>query len=192
MLKMRGKMTQEKDIILSVFNTLKYMDNNIANIIDDYIYETHPACIFIGISMPQTTLRYGKRHGKSIQFFQKDVTLTSKIEKISDWKNGVLDGQSIEWWYNGQLSSIVMYKEGLKEGYEIEFHEDGTTWATTTYKKGLIEGESKQFWENGNIRYQYFSKEGKSQGEYKEWTEDGKLIDHLEFKDGLKVKDYLK
>ena len=37
-------MTPEKQLILNKFNTLKYMDNNIASIIDDYIYAP---CMYI-------------------------------------------------------------------------------------------------------------------------------------------------
>jgi antitoxin component YwqK of YwqJK toxin-antitoxin module len=131
-------MTPEKEIILSVFNNLKYIDNNIASIIDNYIYETNEACILFGCNMEQQNKRYGKIHGKCIKYEDKDFILTNKIEHISNWKNGVLDGEYTNFWgHNGRLSYTVIYKEGLKEGDEIEYNEDGTIWTITTYKNGL-------------------------------------------------------
>ena len=184
-------MTPEKELILAKFNTLMYMDNNIASIIDNYIYETEEACIRFGCNMEQITKRYGKAHGKLIQFYDRYLILTDKIQSISNWKNGLLDGESREWWFNGQVSLIVMYKDGLKEGDELEYHENGELWTKTSYKKGIIEGGSHVWWKNGNLRYQYFSKEGKSEGDFKEWDEDGKLTEHCEYKDGIQIKNLL-
>ena len=185
------RMTPEKELILTKFNTLKYIDNNIASIIDNYIYERRDAFILFGCNTEQYTKRYGKFHGEYIQFRQEGFNITDKIKIISHWKNGVLDGECNKWWSNGELNSTAMYKDGNFEGDYKEFHEDGSLRFIVPYINGSREGEYKRWWDNGQLLFQGYYKNNKYNGEYKEWDEDGKLIKHLEFKEGLKVKNYI-
>ena len=60
------------------------------------------------------TKRYG--NGKLIQFYDRYLILTDKIQSISNWKNGLLDGESREWWENGNLRYQYFSKEGIEEG----------------------------------------------------------------------------
>ena len=174
-------MTPEKELILDKFNTLMYIDNNIASIVDNYIYQN--VIDLSGSYFRKFTGRYGKFHGEYIEYFKEDFP--NKIESISNWKNGVLNGERRSFWFSGQLYFTVMYKDGLKEGDELQYHKNGKMWCIKTYKKGILEGEQKEWLDNGTPRLQLYFKGGKREGEYKEYNYSGKLKVHTYYKEGI-------
>ena len=140
-------MTPEKELILAKFNTLMYMDNNIASIVDNYIYQN--VVDLSGSYFRKFTGRYGKFHGEYIEYFKEDFP--NKIQCTSHWKNGVLDGDYKKWYVNNVL--------------EIQ----------TTYKDGKIHGEYKEFWSNKRPAIECIYNEGECKY-CKSWDRMGNIL----------------
>ena len=113
-------MTPEKEIILSVFNTLKYMDNNIANIIEDYIQgyveeynrlqgvkdppsrETHTKARY--------RVKYGIKNGEYKEWYRNGV-----LRIYTTYKDGNIHGEYKAYWSNNRLMLSFIYNEGTCE-----------------------------------------------------------------------------
>ena len=98
--------SEECDILENLFNTMPLMDNNIAKVIESFIY-----------SIKTTTYRDGKIKSRY------EVKNESKIGKYESWskegslikkcnyKNNKLDGLFQAWYDNGKISDIRNYKD---------------------------------------------------------------------------------
>ena len=64
-------------------------------------------------------------------------------------KNGLLDGNSIEYYEEGNIESIVPYKNNVVEGLVITYYENGNIKEEVNYKNDNMNGEAKSYDENG-------------------------------------------
>jgi antitoxin component YwqK of YwqJK toxin-antitoxin module len=103
-------MTPEKEIILSVFNTLKYMDNNITSIIDDYIQGYFEEYNRLGKVKARYKVKYGIRNGEYKEWYTNGV-----LRIYTTYKDGKLQGEYKEWWSNKRLMFFFIYNEGTCE-----------------------------------------------------------------------------
>jgi antitoxin component YwqK of YwqJK toxin-antitoxin module len=101
-------MTPEKEIILSVFNTLKYMDNNIANIIDDYIQGYFEEYIRLGKA--RYIVKYGIKNGEYKEWYRNGV-----LRIYTTYKDGKVHGEYKAYWSNNRLMLSFIYNEGTCE-----------------------------------------------------------------------------
>lgn len=100
---------------------------------------------------------------------------STNIMSIENYKNGILDGEKIVYYKNGQIAEKTFYKNGLRNGKYYRFGENGNPIEESEYKNGEL---------NGAITY--YDKEGKVliKGTYKndikigmwETYENGKLL----------------
>jgi antitoxin component YwqK of YwqJK toxin-antitoxin module len=67
------------------------------------------------------------------------------------YKNGKLNGDSISYYYNGQIRVKVPLIDGKKEGEWIEYHENDQLKSKGIYKNGKKEGEWVYYKEDGEI-----------------------------------------
>jgi len=81
-----------KDIILGKFNTLKYMDNNIANIIEDYIYGYFEEYNRLDKIKAKYKVKYGIRNGEYKQWYVNGV-----LQVQTTYKDGKIHGEYKEW-----------------------------------------------------------------------------------------------
>jgi antitoxin component YwqK of YwqJK toxin-antitoxin module len=99
-----------KDIILGKFNTLKYMDNNIANIIEDYIQGYFEDYNRLGKVKARYRVKYGIRNGEYKEWYTNGV-----LRVDTTYKNGMIHGEYKEYWSNKRLMIFCIYKEGTCE-----------------------------------------------------------------------------
>ena len=64
-------------------------------------------------------------------------------------KNGLLDGNSIEYYEEGNIESLVPYKNNVVEGLVITYYENGNIKEEVNYKNDNMNGEAKSYDENG-------------------------------------------
>ena len=66
-------------------------------------------------------------------------------------KNEVLNGDSIKYYEEGNIQSIVPYKNNLVEGLVIRYYENGNIDEEVNYKNNKMNGEAKSYDENGKL-----------------------------------------
>jgi antitoxin component YwqK of YwqJK toxin-antitoxin module len=94
-------------------------------------------------------------HGTKVDFFSNQ-----KIENISNYKFGILEGDSILFFDNGQIKEFYQYKNGLIDGECITYYENGQKSASIPYINGNIDGKVETFFPNGILSSQKEYKEG--------------------------------
>jgi len=104
-------------------------------------------------------------------------------------KNGLLDGESREYYEEGNIKSISPFKNNIPDGIFISYYQNGNIKEKHTYKNGNEEGEGLFYYENGQLEEKYFMKNGKLDGEATVYFEDGKIRNKSIFKDGVKLEE---
>ena len=104
-------------------------------------------------------------------------------------KNGLLDGESREYYEEGDIKSISPFKNNIPDGVFISYYQNGNIQEKHTYKNGNEEGEGLFYYENAKLEEKYFMKNGKLDGEATVYFEDGKIRNKAIFKDGVKLEE---
>ena len=91
---------------------------------------------------------------------------------------------------NKLLKRYRMYdKKGVLNGNSISYYEEGNIQSIFPYKNNLIEGLVIRYYENGNIKEEVNYKNNKMNGEAKSYDENGKLNGRTIFKDNIKLEE---
>ena len=91
---------------------------------------------------------------------------------------------------NKLLKIYRMYdKKGVLNGNSISYYEEGNIQSIFPYKNNLIEGLVIRYYENGNIKEEINYKNDKMNGEAKSYDENGKLNGRTIFKDDIKLEE---
>ena len=91
---------------------------------------------------------------------------------------------------NKLLKRYRMYdKKGVLNGNSISYYEEGNIQSIFPYKNNLIEGLVIRYYENGNIKEEINYKNVKMNGEAKSYDENGKLNGRTIFKDNIKLEE---
>jgi len=104
-------------------------------------------------------------------------------------KNELLDGESREYYEEGDIKSVSPFKNNIPDGVFISYYQNGNIKEKHTYKNGNEEGEGLFYYENGQLEEKYFMKNGKLDGEATVYFEDGKIRNKSIFKDGVKLEE---
>jgi len=107
-----------------------------------------------------------KKHGKNVSYRNDPEHYGSRngsIYAMSYYQNGLLHGESMVWYVNGQLKEKWMYKNGKVTGKYICWKPDGSLFYETEFKDG-----------NGVVKQLY---------------QEGTWIKTTKFKDGLPAED---
>ena len=104
-------------------------------------------------------------------------------------KNGLLDGESREYYEEGDIKSISPFKNNIPDGVFISYYQNGNIKEKHTYKNGNEEGEGLFYYENAKLEEKYFMKNGKLDGEAINYFEDGKIRNKSIFKDGVLLEE---
>jgi uncharacterized protein len=109
--------------------------------------------------------------------------------ELHTYKDGILDGQFIRWFYNSKLKQHERnYKLGLLDGYAYTFFGNGRLQEKTLYKRGLKQGESLSWYKNGRKQQEATYVEDKENGEYRFWYENGQIRDDAVYNTGILFK----
>ena len=91
---------------------------------------------------------------------------------------------------NKLLKTYYMYnKKGVLNGDSIKYYEEGNIQSIVPYKNNLVEGLIIRYYENGNIKEEVNYKNDKMNGESKSYDENGKLNGRTIFKDDIKLEE---
>ena len=91
---------------------------------------------------------------------------------------------------NKLLKTYYMYnKKGVLNGDSIKYYEEGNIQSIVPYKNNLVEGLVITYYENGNIKEEVNYKNDKMNGEAKSYDENGKLNGRTIFKDDIKLEE---
>ena len=104
-------------------------------------------------------------------------------------KNGLLDGESRQYYEEGDIKSISPFKNNVAYGVFISYYQNGNIKEKHIYKNGNKEGEGIFYYENGKLEEKYFMKNGKLDGEAINYFEDGKIRNKSIFKDGVLLEE---
>ncbi len=104
-------------------------------------------------------------------------------------KDGLLDGESRQYYEEGEIKSVSSFKNNIANGTFISYYQNGNIKEKHTYKNGNEEGEGIFYYENGKIEEKYFMKNGKLDGEAINYFEDGKIKNKAIFKDGVTLEE---
>ena len=104
-------------------------------------------------------------------------------------KKGLLDGESRQYYEEGDIKSISPFKNNVADGTFISYYQNGNIKEKHTYKNGNEEGEGIFYYENGKLEEKYFMKNGKLDGEAINYFEDGKIKNKAIFKDGVTLEE---
>ena len=97
-------------------------------------------------------------------------------------KNRLLDGESREYYEEGDIKSISHFKNHIPDGVFISYYPNGNMEEKYAYVNGQANGECFSYYENGKLEERYFLKNGEIDGEAFAYYPSGKL----------EVKDFLK
>jgi len=102
---------------------------------------------------------------------------TSHTIKKVDFENGLL------------RTYFIFNKNGLLNGNSIEYYEEGNIESIVPYKNNVVEGLVITYYENGNIKEEVNYKNDNMNGEAKSYDENGKLNGRTIFKDDIKLEE---
>lgn len=74
-----------------------------------------------------------EKTGKWLSYFEN-----RKIQRIENFKDGILNGKYIEYYLSGKKMYTASYKNGLPDGEWSIWNEKGIKISTTFYKEGKI------------------------------------------------------
>jgi antitoxin component YwqK of YwqJK toxin-antitoxin module len=109
----------------------------------------------------------GHKHGKEVFMESED-----EVDKIKNWKFGVLHGPS-ENWYKGTLISSVKYKDGKRQGWAVTWRDDGVIRDSSFYESDIQEGKHTEFYKSGEKLKEYYYENGVKKGQYKSYHKNG-------------------
>ena len=104
-------------------------------------------------------------------------------------KDELLDGESRQYYEEGDIKSISPFKNNVADGVFISYYQNGNMKEKHAYKNGNEEGEGIFYYENGKLEEKYFMKNGKLDGEAINYFEDGKIKNKAIFKDGVTLEE---
>ena len=104
-------------------------------------------------------------------------------------KNGLLDGESREYYEEGDIKSVSPFKNNVADGIFISYYQNGNIKDKQNYKNGNEEGEGLFYYENGQLEEKYFMKNGKLDGEAINYFNDGKIRHKAIYKDDIILEE---
>ena len=91
---------------------------------------------------------------------------------------------------NGLLKTYFIYnKDGILDGESVEYYEEGSIESIVHFRNNIVEGLTITYYENGNIDEEVNYKNNKMNGEAKSYDENGKLNGRTIFKDDIKLEE---
>ncbi|MFA6502413.1 MAG: toxin-antitoxin system YwqK family antitoxin, partial [Parachlamydiales bacterium] len=113
-----------------------------------------------------------------------DFDENGAISKISNYVNGLLDGEAVVFYSPDNIMTKMFYKNGKLEGSFEGYYQDGVKKIQATHSDGKLTGEYLVFYPNGNKSAALKYKDGKLHGICRSWYESGAIMSEKRYKDG--------
>lgn len=94
------------------------------------------------------------------------------------YEKGVLQGESLYYYPNGQLESSVPYKNDFVDGIAYFYRENGSLFSERGFKDGVPEGTAKTYWNNNQLAAQEDFKAGRLE-EASYWDKNGSPLNGI-------------
>jgi antitoxin component YwqK of YwqJK toxin-antitoxin module len=147
--------------------------------------------------------------------------LYHKIKRKQEFKDGLPNGEYVEYFRTGEIEETSNYVKGLREGERIVYTKSGKTRRRENYRSDNLEGsfveyyasyssskpeqifekgqytndektgEWLQFYSSGKLQSKMFYKNGKLDGEAIGYYENGKIKNIGRFSEGRRVGEHL-
>jgi antitoxin component YwqK of YwqJK toxin-antitoxin module len=161
-----------ESVLNKIINVSNYEDNRNINHLDRDFNSRYPKSYLQSISNviePHGTIRTyydnektivdqiieyrnGVKHGKYLSYYRPKLGDTRiNIFKESNYKNGILEGNTYIYYRNGNLGDKKNYKNGKLEGVRIEYFENGNIDTISNFHNNVRHGEQKMYSENGKL-----------------------------------------
>lgn len=101
----------------------------------------------------------GKLNGKEIIFYS-----AGKIKEERYYNDGYKTGEHKGWWENGRLKFIYHFKDDMFEGNVKVWNENGMLFNDFNYAKGQEEGLQQAWFPNGEVQANYVAKNNRKYG----------------------------
>ena len=187
-----GYFKEDLSLLKEAMGNLKYMDMNILNIVESYMYENRveKQKSYLGFTdnyifrVLEYTKRYGIPNGECVEYTEEPGI--KKLKKRVNIVNGTYHGK-VTYYENGKVSDEMEYVYGVRDGARKVYDKKGNITMLCHYKNNLLEGEYIMYDRNETM----FFKKGKRHGSHKVWGNGGKLMLSCSYKDDVLVGEYL-
>jgi len=133
---------------------------------------------FCGAVRSITHYHAGKEEGKKINF-----TIHGDSSLLENYSAGQQQGE-VRSWDDGKINIITYYKDGKLEGPYKKYYNSGVLKTEGAYHAGNQEGDWKQYHPNGQLKSTQHFVNDKAEGPYKEYYDDGTLNTDMLVKGG--------
>ena len=106
---------------------------------------------------------------------------------IGQMKDGIKEGEWIDWYENGQKSFEKTYKYGKIDGLTIGWYQNGQKKEEGSFKDGKKDGLDTFWFENGQKKWSGYYTDGKKDGLWISWYKNGQKDSEGYFKDGKEI-----
>tara|TARA_B100000809_G_scaffold249300_2_gene280462 strand:+ start:31932 stop:32477 length:546 start_codon:yes stop_codon:yes gene_type:complete len=101
------------------------------------------------------------------------------------YKGNAYSGVLVVRYKNQELREKRNYKKGLLHGDQIVWYADGEKGSVRFYTSGVKTGIHQGWWQNGKKKFEFhFNKKGEHDGISNEWFEDGTAFKFFHYKNG--------
>lgn len=98
-----------------------------------------------------------------------------QLQEKAFYRNGLLDGERVLYFENGQSEIVEHYLEGRMHGpYEV-YYASGAPLLKQVFDRDTLRGESLRFYENGQLEEKVFFVDNLENGPFQEFHENGQL-----------------
>jgi antitoxin component YwqK of YwqJK toxin-antitoxin module len=101
---------------------------------------------------------------------------TSLVKEQFTFKNGVLHGEALAWYKNGQMHRRGYYNKGQISGKWEFWDENGRKAIEAYYKEDILSGSYMALYNNGKVKEKGQFSANRRTGEWLYYSEDGQLI----------------
>jgi len=90
-----------------------------------------------------------KNDSSKLEGIQTEYYETGSKKNISNFKNGIIEGEIIEYYENGKIKNTALFKNGMVQNM-ISYYENGAIKAKGLFKNGELNGTKCEYYENGS------------------------------------------
>ncbi|MDD3875604.1 MAG: toxin-antitoxin system YwqK family antitoxin [Bacteroidales bacterium] len=109
--------------------------------------QTHTEYWENGDKKLEYSLKSGKKNGIEYGWFQNN-----RLQCQFEYKDGLLNGKAVTWYYNGNKESEEFYINNKLNGISTFWSETGILSIQKEYKNGILDGIFKEWYDNGQLK----------------------------------------
>jgi len=103
----------------------------------------------------------GKMHGKKYFYMPDKSGKSGVLSHTTDYKNGLIDGDQIYYYDNGEVSVHYKYKNGKEHGKMLAYHKNRKISQVAYHKNGRMDGPYREYDKNGKLTLTFHYKNGR-------------------------------